>query len=272
MGHRFLEDVQYGPHPCHVLDAWVRGVRAPVLLHIHGGGFHYGAKSGSESPYDFLRPDWIYGRALAAGMAIVSMEYRLTGTHPFPAQAEDVGLAIDFLRSKAGEWSLDVDRITTCGESAGGHLGVCAGYGGWCAPPAAVVALHAPFDMSRFDMAHIAEHDPFNRTCLTALVACTPEEYDVTEPSKTAVRAASPIHLLDDQGPPILLVYFAGDGRPKGPIPEHINDPHSVWHGVQCHEAATVAGTDHEFVVLTKDEWSLEADAVLGFLEGRGFV
>ena len=73
------------------------------------------------------------------GISVVSIDYRLTPEHTFPAQMDDVVRAVQFVRSRAQAWNLDPERIAALGGSAGAHL-------------AAWVALHD--DMARSDSAN----------------------------------------------------------------------------------------------------------------------
>jgi acetyl esterase/lipase len=110
-------DVRYGEHERNVLDFWKAETDkpAPLLFFIHGGGWQNGDKSGiAVGPY------------LNAGIAVVSINYRFTsqaaeaGVKP-PVQAplHDAARALQFVRSKAGEWNIDKERIGASGGSAG---------------------------------------------------------------------------------------------------------------------------------------------------------
>lgn len=93
--------------------------RLPVLVWIHGGGWSGGDKAQIE-------PGW--GEIWAAkGYAAVSINYRLTPGHPWPAQIHDCKAAIRFLRAHAAEYGLDEERIGVWGSSAGGHLAAMLG-------------------------------------------------------------------------------------------------------------------------------------------------
>src|SRR5206468_10021216 len=63
---------------------------APVIVWIHGGGWRRGGKK--QCPAVALVPD---------GYAVASIDYRLTGTAPFPAQIEDCKAAVRWLRANA---------------------------------------------------------------------------------------------------------------------------------------------------------------------------
>jgi len=113
-----LADVPYGKHERHVLDFY-RAESAqptPLLFFIHGGGWVNGSKS---NPGEL-------SACLAAGISVVSINYRysheaqLDGVMPpVKAPLEDAARALQFVRSKAGEWNIDKQRIGASGGSAG---------------------------------------------------------------------------------------------------------------------------------------------------------
>lgn len=105
-------DVPYGEHELTVLDFWQAegdGPR-PLHVHIHGGGWTSGDKEIAHKDAQ---------RFLDRGISFASVNYRLTPEHPLPAPVHDAARAIQFLRSKAGEWNLRKERITLSGSSAG---------------------------------------------------------------------------------------------------------------------------------------------------------
>lgn len=109
--------VAYGKHERQVLDFYqAKADRpAPVVFFIHGGGWVRGDKSGVNAA-EYLRN----------GISVVSINYRyvqqaqLAGVKP-PVEwpIKDAARALQFVRSKAGEWNLDKRRIGANGGSAG---------------------------------------------------------------------------------------------------------------------------------------------------------
>ncbi|MCC8137994.1 MAG: alpha/beta hydrolase [Clostridiales bacterium] len=85
-----------------------------VLLHIHGGGFGLGDKRDDHMD--------TYLKFLKRGIAVGSIEYRLSGEAIFPAAVLDCREAVRFLRRNAAEYELDPNRIAVIGGSAGGNL------------------------------------------------------------------------------------------------------------------------------------------------------
>jgi acetyl esterase/lipase len=93
----------------------------PTLLYFHGGGW----KSGSK---DICRLQWL----TRYGFAVASVNFRLLPRFEFPTQLDDAKTAVRYLRGRAEELGLDVQRFAAGGQSAGAYLanmlGVTAGH------------------------------------------------------------------------------------------------------------------------------------------------
>jgi acetyl esterase/lipase len=115
-------DVPYAPvSAAQQLDIYLPdagGGPFPVVLAIHGGAFAIGDKRDVQV-MPFLR-------GLSRGLAVVSINYRLSGEAIFPAGLQDVKAAIRWLRAHAAEYSLDASRIVAWGGSSGANLAVMA--------------------------------------------------------------------------------------------------------------------------------------------------
>ncbi|WP_142714293.1 alpha/beta hydrolase [Fodinibius sediminis] len=61
------------------------------------------------------------------GIAAFIVKYRLGSRYNHPNQLNDAQRAIRMVRSRAGEWGIEADRIGILGFSAGGHLASTAG-------------------------------------------------------------------------------------------------------------------------------------------------
>jgi acetyl esterase/lipase len=89
----------------------------PAVIWLHGGGWRFGNRR--------LAPD-LARFAQQSGLAIVSIDYRLSDEAKFPAQAEDVKTAVRWARCVAGQFGFNGESIGLWGSSAGGHLAACA--------------------------------------------------------------------------------------------------------------------------------------------------
>jgi acetyl esterase/lipase len=123
----------YGRHARHRLDIYrsaatpVRG--APVAVFVHGGAFMRGEMNSNAEIYGNVT------RYLARhGYVAVNLEYRLAPEAPFPGGADDVALALAWLRAHIGAYGGNPRHIVLIGHSAGGaHAATYAlGIGGNC--------------------------------------------------------------------------------------------------------------------------------------------
>jgi acetyl esterase len=95
---------------------------APTQLALHGGGFTSG------TIHELLNDRLLAARALAAGIQVVALGYRLAPEHPYPAAVEDTVHALRALTTEAGPSRFDVDpgRLGIAGNSAGGGIAASA--------------------------------------------------------------------------------------------------------------------------------------------------
>ncbi|WP_263262356.1 alpha/beta hydrolase [Pseudomonas sp. RIT-PI-S] len=109
---RTLQARVYVPLPA------AEGQPLPVVLFMHGGGFI----AGDLDTHDVM----IRALANRSGALVVSLNYRLAPEAPFPAGLDDTFTALEWLASYAGQLGGDPQRITVCGDSAGGNLAAAA--------------------------------------------------------------------------------------------------------------------------------------------------
>ena len=87
----------------------------PVVIMVHGGGFMFGDKADGAGLTGV-------DQLLAAGYAVASINYRLSGEVQYPAQIHDAKAAVRFLRANAATYNLNADKFGAWGASAGGNL------------------------------------------------------------------------------------------------------------------------------------------------------
>jgi len=188
----------------------------PVVVFLHGGGWRLGSRHTAGPMYRDAAPT-PFQRLAQAGVAVASVDYRLSGEATWPAQLHDAKAAVRWLRSRAGELGVDGDRIAAWGESAGGHLAALLGLTGDDAAlegdvgvtgpssaVAAVVAWYPPTDVRAVATDTGTDpHDPGTREAqlLGAPVPDVPG----------AAAQASPVTHVSPAAPPFLLLHGAAD-------------------------------------------------------------
>jgi acetyl esterase/lipase len=110
------------------------GPAAALCVYLHGGGWRVGSRT-DELCTGFFE------RVASAGLAVATVDYRLSTEAVFPAQLDDVRAAVDFL---AGRRDLPT-RTVAWGVSAGGHLAALAALAAG-SPVSAVVCWYPPTD------------------------------------------------------------------------------------------------------------------------------
>ena len=86
----------------------------PCILYMHGGGYMLGDLDSSDSI--------AWGFAQETGAVVVSVDYRLTPEHPYPAAFNDCYGVLSWLAAHPAEVEVDSDRIAVAGDSAGGNF------------------------------------------------------------------------------------------------------------------------------------------------------
>jgi acetyl esterase/lipase len=91
-----------------------KGVRRPVMVQVHGGGWVLGFKQhqGQLLMVEMARAGWV----------CANVDYRLSPAATFPDHLVDVKRAIAWIREHAERFGADPDFVAVTGGSAGGHL------------------------------------------------------------------------------------------------------------------------------------------------------
>ena len=117
-----VRGLAYGDGPHRTLDVYHRRDRpasAPVLLHIHGGGFYSGSKTREARPL-------IRHLTSRRGYVCVSADYRLQPHVTLADQVADVRDAIAWVRAHAAEYGAEPGSLLVAGSSAGANLAIRA--------------------------------------------------------------------------------------------------------------------------------------------------
>jgi acetyl esterase/lipase len=238
-------EVAYAPtSPRQRLDLFVPDGAGPfpLVINIHGGGFRMGSKEMLDAP--------LAKALLAQGVAVASVNYRLSDEATFPAAVHDVTAAVRFLRANANQYRLNPLRFVAFGQSAGGNLASmlgttghtqqfqdpALGHGGVSAAVQGVIDWFGPADFLSLDDHATAQGCPADHH-----LPDSPESRYLGSPLPQAAeraRQASPLHHITPQAPPFLLQ--KGDQDCLIPLAQSVN----------FHRALRAAGVAAELDIL----------------------
>jgi acetyl esterase/lipase len=175
----------------------------PALVFLHGGGWCMGSKADCRDLARFFAEH---------GYFTVSVGYRLTPGHRFPAQLEDAKCAVRWLRANAAYYHVDAEAIGAVGVSAGAHLALLLGLtgpangfegeGGYAEQSSqvqAVVNVMGPTDLTRPGWPEAVDK------ILVDLLGGGRDKLAV------AYRAASPLTYVAHGAPPVLTIHGTSD-------------------------------------------------------------
>jgi acetyl esterase/lipase len=230
----------------------------PTVIYMHGGFWAAGAK---ETSLMALMP-WF-----EMGWNVVNVEYRLARVALAPAAVEDCLCALRFLSVQARTYNIDLNRLVTTGESAGGHLSLTtamipesAGLDRQCAggPLPKVAAVINWYGIT--DVADVVD-GPHRANLAAQWLGSLPNRDDIT-------RRVSPLTYVRTGLPPIMSIH--GDSDPLVPYPQ----------AVKLHEALTKAGVQNQLLTIpggkhggfTPDERTRIYITIREFLARNGLV
>ncbi len=225
----------------------------PVVVAIHGGGWRRFSKDQ-------------YGPRAAVltqfGFAVVAPNYQLsTPRRPsWPQNLADLQSALEWMNRNGARYNLDVRRVATMGESAGGHLALMLGlesartYRSSGIRISAIVNFYGPTDLLAL-MRDSAGAAPAVSGLLGPARLRDQRLYD----------RASPAKLITSQAPAVLTFHGLSDRLVPASQALRLDAALSA-QGVD-HETRLIAGADHGFGFRAGGENLLQA--TVAFLKSR---
>jgi acetyl esterase/lipase len=188
----------------------------PLVIMVHGGGFMFGDKADGAGLTGV-------DQLLAAGYAVASINYRLSGEATYPAQIQDAKAAVRFLRANAAAYNLNPEKFGAWGASAGGNLvallGTTCGVAELEGPELgnaeqsscvqAVVDWFGPIDFLKMDEQFAGTTCPANHN-----EASSPESKLVGAPIQDVqevVATTNAMNYIDAQDAPFLIQHGSAD-------------------------------------------------------------
>jgi acetyl esterase/lipase len=204
----------------------------PCVMWVHGGAWWEGDRRFLP---DVWEPGGLFRELVVAGLAVATVDYRLSGEACWPAQLDDVRDALGFLREHAAE--LGLGPIGVAGESAGGHLAAMLAL---TDDVDAAALLYAVTDLLDWDEVHATTPDEALDTPEGRLLGTSPD----ADPEGWA--NASPLSHVHAAVPPTLII--TGDADAVVPARQSMRLHEAlVAAGAPDVELELVAGADHCF-------------------------
>ncbi len=188
-----------------MLDLFVpTGVSSPPLVvFVHGGAFRMGDRTMLSRPLiDLGGFEWLPRH----GIAVATVDYRLSSEALWPACVDDVEAALWWLLEHGADFGVDTSRLAVWGESAGGYLALMAG-----------LAVASRVDSVR---ALIDWYAPINFLTMAAQGAVGTDQADSPEsmllgaPVQTVpdlAAQANPCRRVRADSPPLLVMHGTDD-------------------------------------------------------------
>jgi acetyl esterase/lipase len=196
-----VDTLSYGPHERNVVDRIRQHDArspAPVLVHIHGGGWWRGRPGRQARP--------LIHRMARAGWVVLAPTYRLSPEATFPDHLEDIRTLLRWARENASGLGVDPGFIAIAGGSAGGQLAALAAMAdgsdvpGDDAFPQLAIPIYGVHDLFGDD--GVSAKWPYLQTQVLKSDPFTDRE---------AWLQASPIHRATLSRSPFLVIHGAAD-------------------------------------------------------------
>ena len=219
-----FQDVPYGDLPMQKLDIHTKndliataesGKILPLVIFIHGGGWHSGDKADVKTGMLNILAD--------QGITVISINYRLAGPDPdelgyYPASLLDAQQAVRFVRTFAKNFCLNPNKLGLVGSSAGGWFVQMLGfietlpqenpkYSTVSSRGDCIVDFYGPAVMLD-QYVFASESAPLGKDSVKNYLQCKPEE------NPGLYEESSPITKIGTDGkllPPICIIHGTDD-------------------------------------------------------------
>ena len=201
---------------------------AAALIFFHGGGL----VAGSIETHDGI----CRRLAVAAGLKVFSVGYRLAPEHPFPASLADAARAVDWIAADAARFHIDPSRIAIGGESAGALLAtlITDGFEPIGLQPRAQLLLCPVIDLA----GDFPSRTTFGEGYLISRAVIARDVEDCLGPGGMADDMPSPLRHGDPAKAPASVIVSAACDPFRDEAAAYAERLHqsgvSVWH--RCHD------------------------------------
>ncbi|MBL0145467.1 MAG: alpha/beta hydrolase fold domain-containing protein [Chitinophagaceae bacterium] len=165
-------------------------------------------------------------------MCFFNINYRLSAggtTNVFPAQEDDIRLALNYVYYKASDYQVS-QKIVLAGASAGGHLAMLQGYkDSFTVKPKAIVSFFGPSDLVDMYINPVGGSNAL-RLLLAAAVGKTPTQ------DMPLYLNSSPVNFIRSTSAPTILLHGSLD-----PLVD-------TMQSIKVKDLLTLAGVTNQYV------------------------
>lgn len=117
-GVETISEIAYGAHKKQCLDVYkLAGVQdAPIIMHLHGGGWSSGSK---REPLSYINK---VNRWVPKGFIVISVDTRIMPEADVYGQVDDLAKAVAYVQKHAPEWGGDGSKLMLMGHSSAGTM------------------------------------------------------------------------------------------------------------------------------------------------------
>jgi acetyl esterase/lipase len=251
-------NVSYGDHERNVFDLWIpqansNGLRFPILIYFHGGGFIAGDKSAFDpKPY------------LDAGIACASANYRFVDGKENLSEVplKDSARVLQTIRNRAVEFGIDSGRVALSGSSAGAVISMWIAFSDDLAQPdsedpvshestrvSCIMPINGPTNLMP---SWIIENIGGARSVHSSYVKLygVPAEKPMTPEVEEKIKAMSAWNLVSEDDPPTMMIY-SGALNESLPLPAETSSGKIIHHpyfGKALKEKLDESGVENELL------------------------
>jgi acetyl esterase/lipase len=258
-GIEFANLVGYRPIELDLYRSTQTGLKLPLVIWVHGGGWNRG-----DARVTGAYKDWpaVLASLAARGYVVAAIDYRLSSEAPFPAALQDVKAAIRFLRAHADQYGIDSQQAFVWSGSAGAQLAVLAAT--TCGVPE-FEPLPSTGPLSHAEMANAKPDDALVSDCVQDAVGWY-GVYDLTivdpamvrsylrcenDSCASAMRRADPRTYVNANTPPMFLLHGTADTTAP---PKEMTEMEEALHRVGVPiKTLWLKGSNHGWLGATPD-------------------
>jgi len=236
-----FKNISYGPDKKNNLDLWIADpeLKTPFVIYIHGGGFGAGSKNAAYTKNNFKRVK----RLLENNISFATIDYRYKNNDDFLLSSlNDAKRALQYLKFNNKKFNLRKNKVALMGASAGATSSLWIGLQDDLSDKKSkdpvlrestkvscivgMAAAHS-LNLNRWkEMANVDE-DYLKSIFEKYLGKMDTEKWMKRSFDKDYISEVDFFEKMDPNDPPIFIINFGGNRKPKNIADFHHNPLHA---------------------------------------------